>query len=421
VRFLRATGAVLALTAAASAATVWTAPEAMAVCDGPVAVGAPLPDEFGEEPLIDRLGLRRAWEHSTGAGVTVAVIDSGVDARHPKFAGAVAPPTDFRPVYDARLFTQGPGTGEDCENHGTPIAGIIAARPAGDDRVAGVAPGATIVPMRFEGQLDQAPDQMIAAAIRAGADRAQVLNLSFAVPVDRPIIRDAVRYALDRNVVLVAAAGNENQSQPGYTWYPAAYDGVLAVAGLDDAGEPTEESNRGPWVDVAAPAESLTAPSAGGEGYVAVSGTSFATAVVSGVAALVRSRYPDLPAAQVVQRIESTAVSLTGGRDERTGAGIVDPYQALTAIAVGPPPTAVPDARGAAVDVLPVPVEPPLLDGTGSAAAIAGGILVALAVVVVVAGVSARRIAARRGDQDAVRRLAPAHRPLAPVPDDRLD
>jgi type VII secretion-associated serine protease mycosin len=407
--------------AIAAAATVWPAPAAHAACPNPVGIGAPLPSSAREEPLIERLGLRRVWEVSTGAGVPVAVIDSGVDARHPKLDGAVAPPTDFRAVYSARLFQQVPGTGDDCENHGTPIAGLIAARPAGDDRIAGVAPGATIVPLRFEGQLDQAPDEMIAAAIRTGADRARVLNLSFAIPVDVPVIRDAVRYALGRDVVVVAAAGNENREQPGLTWYPAAYDGVLAVAGLDDAGQPTEESNRGPWVDVAAPAESLTAISTGGAGYVTVSGTSFATAVVSGVAALVRARYPDLPAAQVVQRIETTAVSLTGGRDERTGAGVVDPFQALTAVAVDPPATAVPTATGGAVGIVPVPVDQPLLDGTGTLAAAAAGILLAAAGVVTLGGLTARRIAARRGRADAVRALAPVHRPLQPVPDRHLD
>ncbi len=164
-----------------------------------------------------------------------------------------------------------------------------------------------------------------------------MLNLSFAVGVDEPAIRKAVQYAVDRDVVVVAAAGNEARSQPGLTWYPAAYDGVLAVAGVDAAGQASAESNRGAWVDVAAPGEGLTAPSAGGAGFVAVKGTSFATAVVSGVAALVRARYPDMPAAEVVRRIEATAVSATGGRDERTGAGIVDPYLALTGEAVAPP------------------------------------------------------------------------------------
>jgi subtilisin family serine protease len=195
-----------------------------------------------------------------------------------------------------------------------------------------------------------------------------VLNLSFAVGVDEPAIRKAVQYAVDRDVVVVAAAGNEARSQPGLTWYPAAYDGVLAVAGVDAAGQASAESNRGAWVDVAAPGEGLTAPSAGGEGFVAVKGTSFATAVVSGVAALVRARYPDMPAAEVVRRIEATAVSSTGGRDERTGAGIVDPYLALTGEAVAPPASGTGDGPGSTVRVEPVPEPAPLL-GPGEAAA----------------------------------------------------
>ena len=275
-------------------------------------------------------------------------------------------PVDFRTSPTGAGFEQGRGTGDDCENHGTPIAGIIAARAGGDERVLGIAPDARIAPVRFDGALAQAPTEMIAAAIRAGADRGQVMNLSFAVGVDEPAIRKAVQYAVDRNVVVIAAAGNEARSQPGLTWYPAAYDGVLAVAGVDAAGQASAESNRGVWVDVAAPGEGLTAPSAGGEGFVAVRGTSFATAVVSGVAALVRARYPDMPAAEVVRRIEATAVSATGGRDERTGAGIVDPYLALTAEAVAPPARRL-DAPGRR-SVEPVPRPPRCSVGRGRAA-----------------------------------------------------
>ena len=127
-----------------------------------------------------------------------------------------------------------------------------------------------------------------------------MLNLSFAVPVDNPLIRDAVRYALAKDVVVVAAAGNESRSEPGLTWYPAAYDGVLAVASVDPAGQPADDSNRGAWVDVGAPGVNLVSLSAGGDGFVSVSGTSFATAVASGVAALVRARFPGLTGPQVV-------------------------------------------------------------------------------------------------------------------------
>lgn len=418
-RLLRAVAVVAAVVSALGAASFAAAPPALAQCvSGPV-VGLPLAENAEQEPLISRLGLRRVWEISTGEGVTVAVVDSGVDDRHPKLAGAVAPPTDFTPGLGPAGFTVGPGSSDDCENHGTPIAGLIAGRAAGDDRVVGVAPDAQIVPFRFDGDLTQAPDGMIAAAIRAAADHAQVMNLSFAVPIDYPAIRDAVQYALDRNVVVVAAAGNENESQPGFTWFPAAYDGVLAVAGLDDAGQPMEESNRGAWVDIAAPGENLAAPSAGGQGYVVVNGTSFATGVVSGVVALLRARFPDMPAAEVVRRIEGTAVSLTGGRDERTGAGVVDPFLALTTAGTALPPAEVPQARGGAVRVLPVPTDPDPLGPTGRIAVAVTGIALTAAVVALLAGITARRLAARRGGPAAAR-YAPAHRPLEPVPHDPL-
>lgn len=412
----RRSAAVLALVVALSGLAIATAPAALAACREQAGPGAPLPAAAGQEPLIDRLGLRRVWELSTGRGVTVAVVDSGVDARHPKLAGAVEQPVDFRTSPTGAGFEQGRGTGDDCENHGTPIAGIIAARAGGDERVLGIAPDARIAPVRFDGALAQAPTEMIAAAIRAGADRGQVMNLSFAVGVDEPAIRKAVQYAVDRDVVVVAAAGNEARSQPGLTWYPAAYDGVLAVAGVDAAGQASAESNRGAWVDVAAPGEGLTAPSTGGAGFVAVKGTSFATAVVSGVAALVRARYPDMPAAEVVRRIEATAVSSTGGRDERTGAGIVDPYLALTAEAVAPPAPQARDAPVATVRVEPVPEPAPLFGPGEAAAAVTAAVLLGCAAVATTAGLSARRVAERRrrGPYD------PVHRPVGDIPADRL-
>ena len=403
---------VAALVVALGGVAVLTAPVAHAECHQPVGPGSPLPAAAGQEPLIDRLGLRRVWELTTGRGVTVSVVDSGVDARHPKLAGAVEAPVDFRTSLTGAGFEQGRGTGDDCENHGTPIAGIIAARAADDERVLGIAPDARIAPVRFDGSLAQAPTEMIAAAIRAGADRGRVLNLSFAVGVDEPAIRKAVQYAVDRDVVVVAAAGNEGRSQPGLTWYPAAYDGVLAVAGVDAGGQPSAESNRGAWVDVAAPGEGLTTTSAGGDGFVNVKGTSFATAVVSGVAALIRSRYPDLPADEVVRRIEATAVSPTGGRDERTGAGIVDPYLAVTAeIAT---PRQVGDAPAQGVQVASVPAVPPLLTPGEATAGGVAAVLLGCAAVAVGAGLTARRITARRG------RDGPAYRPVDPVPTDRL-
>jgi type VII secretion-associated serine protease mycosin len=419
---MRAPATVAVLTVLLGALTVSQAPPASAQCSGPTPQGADLPATAGQEPLIDRLGLRRVWEVSRGAGVRVAVVDSGVFAAHPKLLGALAPSVDLIPAYtgSAPFGVVSPGNGTDCENHGTPIAGIIAARPAGDDRVVGVAPDATIVPIRFDGDVAQAPDVMIAAAIRTAADQARVMNLSFAVPIDNTPIREAIQYAQSRDVVIVAAAGNENENQPGYSWFPAAYPGVLAVAALDAQGRPTNASNRGPWIGIAAPGENITALSSGG-GYTVVSGTSFATAIVSGTAALVRAKYPAMPATQVIERLRGTAVSLSGGIDERVGAGIIDPFLALTAADLAAPPTALPQARGEAIRVLPLPTDPDVLGVVGRWALAVTAIVLALAAVVGLAGMTLRRIAVRRGRfADPHRRYGDVQRPVEPIPEDSL-
>jgi type VII secretion-associated serine protease mycosin len=387
------------------------APMAFAACQPPPAVGQPIPPAAGRDPMIDRLGLPRVKDLSTGAGVTVAVVDSGVDSRHPKLAPAVIGGLDLAVVNDPRIFTESPGTPEDCQNHGTMIAGLIAARPLDDDRVVGVAPDAKIAAIRMVGTISDLPDQLIAQAIRDGADRGSVLNLSFALPVDRPAVKAAVQYALSKDVVVVAAAGNEQQSQPGQTWYPAAYEGVLAVAAVDNNGAPIAQSNQGPWVGIAAPGSDLTSTAAGGSRFLTQSGTSFATAIVSGVAALVRSRFPGLSGPAVVQRLISTAVPVAGSRDDKVGAGVVDPFAALTAPVVAPSTS---DHPVGTVAVLPRPAED---EGFGpvlrTALAWAGGLALA-GLLALVGGIAFRRAALRRwrpGGRDDVR-----EKPTSPEP-----
>jgi subtilisin family serine protease len=244
------------------------------------------------------------------------------------------------------------------------------------------------------GSIRQAPDELIAEAIRIGATLGSVVNLSFALPNDRPQIKAAIDFAIARDVVVVAAAGNENQSQPGLTWFPAAYEGVLAVTAVGPTGEPLQEANTGAWIDVAAPGEQLTAPMAvGGElGYV--SGTSFAVALVSGVAALVRAEYPDLPAPAVIERIRGTAVPVAGRANDRIGAGVVDPLSALTSRAVGLASDDPPAGGGVAVQPRAVDGSP--IDGLGTALAWTGG-LVAAAVLALVGGAALRTAGRRRG------------------------
>lgn len=398
-------------------------PPAPVSCRNPPGAGEPLPAAAPRDPTLARLGLERAWELSTGAGVTVSVVDSGVDGGQPKLEPALVPGYDVVTTQAPPGWRSQPGGLGDCGDngapHGTAVAGLIAARPGNDDRVVGVAPAAKIAPIRFVDGIGNASPEMIAAAIRAGADLGRVLNLSFALPVDRPVIGRAVRYALGKNVVVVAAAGNESSGQQA-PWYPAAYPGVLAVAALKADGTPLQESNRGPWVGIAAPGEGLTGLAAV-RGYVGLKGTSFATALVSGVAALVRSRFPFMPAAEVVRRLTATAVPLGATRDDRVGAGIVDPFAALTARLPdqGATATSTPAAAGA-VPVQPRPVRPAgLADRWGRLLAVAGGLAVA-AVLAYLARVAVRGALRRRWRPGGGRRPDEAGEPALEPPDVRL-
>lgn len=361
------------------------------------ATGEELPDGTGRHPLIDLLGLRQAWDLSTGRGVTVGVIDSGVDATHPDLREAVVRGSEYEVVADEREYRRAePPPEQDCTGHGTGVAGLVAARRAAGDRMAGVAPAATVYPVRFATRVEEATPRTIAAMIDdAVAAGARVLNLSFALPVDHEPVRDAVAGAVAANVVVVAAAGNEsNQGVSEGRMYPAAYDDVLAVAAVGDDGQPLSTSNAGPWVDLAAYGENLTVVAPGGTGYRTENGNSFAAAQVSGAAALVRSRFPDLTAAEVADRLTASATPLAGGVNDHTGAGLVDPFGALTHLQ-GPDPTERSASPGH-VPVQPVPrPEPPLSSAAVSALTWSGGLLLAV-LLALLAAPAVRRAAARR-------------------------
>ena len=167
----------------------------------------------------------------------VAVLDSGVDRRHPQLRGRVLPGRD--------LLDGGDGS-TDCVGHGTAVAGIIAAAPAGGTGFAGLAPRARILPVRVSEQREvdgENPGRRVdpaglARAIRWAVDRdAAVLNLSLVLHHDDPAVRAAVAYAHSRDVVVVAVAGNRQQ-EGAPTPYPAAYDGVIGVGAIDETGVP---------------------------------------------------------------------------------------------------------------------------------------------------------------------------------------
>jgi type VII secretion-associated serine protease mycosin len=346
--------AVLALVAAAS--VLGAAPAAAAPPEG--ACGSrlePAHPVVTERPWAQRyFDLDRTWTHSRGAGVLVGVVDSGVDADHPQLRDRVLPGSDFFLVGDL------PGN-FDCVSHGTAVASIVAAAPAEGVGFRGIAPDARVLPVRVTdrdvndtGEPAPIDPGAVAAGIHYAADQGvRVLNLSLSGYTDHRAIRDAVAHAVARDVLVVAAVGNrqpDSADAPAVPSYPAAYDGVLGVGAIDIAGMRTEGSQIGPYVDLVAPgAGVLAATRAGGHDYW--EGTSFAAPFVAGAAALVRSAWPELTAPQVAARLVATAAPAPGGAGSQAyGAGIVDPYRAVTEDLTAAKPAPMPGVVAPPVD-----------------------------------------------------------------------
>ncbi len=285
----------------------------------------------------ERLNPQRVWPLARGKHVTVAVIDSGTSSSHAQLSGKVLPGADL-------TVSGNRPANNDCAGHGTMVGGIIAARESSKSGFAGIAPDATILPIRIANDTKrfEGGSALVAKAIRyAVANHADVVNLSLTTDPSADL-QAAVREALDSDVVVVAAAGNDAQKNNPVT-YPASYPGVLAVASVDRDGKRAENSEVGQFVGVAAPGVEIVAP-ARTSGYVTDSGTSFAAPFVAGTAALIRSYYPKMSAAAVVQRIKSTADRPGNGPNTAVGYGVVNPYRAVADL-VGSAGTAPEDTK----------------------------------------------------------------------------
>jgi membrane-anchored mycosin MYCP len=319
------------------------------------------------------LGITGAQKFATGAGVTVAVIDTGVDA------------TPRVPAEAGGDFVVGDGNGlSDCDSHGTLTASLIAGRPSLTDGFVGVAPDARLISVRQTSEAFEPKDtqnnqsdpnatpaagsirSLARAVVHAANLGAGVINISEAAcfkvkkPVDESTLGGAINYAVNvKGAVVVVAAGNVGgdcaQNPPPdpsiasdpHGWLgvqtivtPAWYSPlVLTVGGVGQNGAASEFSMHGPWVSVAAAADNIIALGPlgepvdalpGKEGPVPIAGTSFAAVYVSGLAALLRQRFPDLAPAQIMNRIIATSRHPGGGVDDSVGAGTIDAVAALT-------------------------------------------------------------------------------------------
>jgi len=438
-RTLSVTAAFVATGMLATAAPATSAPPIVDAGALPPAAAPAPPDETEQRNLCTQvrdaadpplppaaqriLNFAAVWPLTRGAGQKVAVIDTGV-SRHPRLPN-LTPRGDY--------VSTGDGT-DDCDAHGTLVAGLIAAQPVPGSGFAGGAPDAEVLAIRQSSRnfsdRNHRPDDTtarnspgygdvstMAAAVRTAADLgATVINISEVACVaaadglDDRALGAAVQYATDvHDAVVVAAAGNTGDlcrspnpgnvdplTPDGDPWSaittiasPAWYDEyVLTVGSVEEDGSPSSYSLPGPWVDVAAPGSGVVSlhPTSGGladayqgqDGPQPIAGTSFAAPLVAATVALVRARHPHLDARAVMARIEATAHAPAEGWNPRVGHGVIDPLAAVA----GPDPVTRTELTASVPVDPPRPVPPPDHRPRTVALAAGGGVCGVLAVAV---------------------------------------
>ncbi|SDS64113.1 thermitase Serine peptidase. MEROPS family S08A [Paenibacillaceae bacterium GAS479] len=233
---------------------------------------------YGLQYGAELIKAEQAWNVTVGKeNVIIAVLDTGIDSTHPDLAGKVLAGKDY--INPA-------GSADDPNGHGTHVAGIAAARTNKAAGITGIAPGVSLLPVRVLDAEGNGTLLNIAAGIRYAADMgAHVINLSLGGPARSWALRSAIRYAVSKGAVVVAAAGNTGSLAPVY---PGAYDEVIAVGSVGPKDIPSTFSAYGMWVDLAAPGEQIVSTYTDSR-YTYFSGTSMAAPHVSGVAALLAS------------------------------------------------------------------------------------------------------------------------------------
>jgi type VII secretion-associated serine protease mycosin len=290
-----------------------------------------MPAPNNEEWWFESFALEtKVWPQAKGSGVTVAVVDTGVNASLPELRGVVLPGTNV---------VGAPGDGrtdsDTDQGHGTGMANLIAAQGGGAAGWLGVAPGAKILPIGNRGGVSP---PSLAKAIRYAADHgAKVLSISEgaspgpADPNNCPTdVQGAVAYAVKHDVVILAAAGNKGDAGNAPE-YPAACPGVIAVGAYDRQGNAWQSTQHQDYVSIGGPGVAVGSIGADGRLYHNGAGTSQATALSSGAVALIRSKFPDESAKQIVQRIFATLTDVgPSGKDDQTGYGGININQAMT-------------------------------------------------------------------------------------------
>ncbi|SIQ79107.1 S8 family serine peptidase [Micromonospora avicenniae] len=332
----RAVVAALLLTGVVGAVPVVPA-QARAAAADPPALPQVTEGCVGESPAVvdsPPWALRRmlpsaVWPLTRGEGVVVAVVDTGVSATATALRGAVRAGTDV----------VGSGAADrDCYGRGTALAGIVAARPVTGSGFVGMAPEATILPIRIVDAKGKVAPGAIAAGIRAAtAAKADVILLGVGTTSPDAELRAAIREAVGRDIVLVAAVSDETKptgsTQRAAPWFPAAHPDVVAVGGIDAKGVPTEKSPPEAGVDLLAPAAGAVSVAPRGNGHYSVAGPAVAAAYAAGAAALIRAHYPKLSQADVRRRLELSAEHPLGTWPAPgVGYGTLDLYNALNAL-----------------------------------------------------------------------------------------
>ncbi len=253
------------------------------------------PDQWAQR----KIGLPQVWESTTGdPGIVIALIDTGVNPM-PDLEGALVPGWDF---------VENDAVPQDTSTHGTRVASVIAARGNNAIGMAGHCWQCRIMPVRVTAGGSVNPDRIAQGIIWAVEHGARIINVSLTrTGSPDPIEEQAVRYALDRGVLVVASAGNAGNAIPQY---PAAYPGVLSVGGTDDSDSLYFWSSRGPWVALTAPGCHMVLDPTITPGTIC--GTSFTPGAVSGVAGLILSRNPSLTTHQVIAALTATAKPVPG-------------------------------------------------------------------------------------------------------------